>query len=84
MSSYVGPTIKNNLLYIEDHLKNNEWFAGSSMTGADIQMGFPLEACVSSGVVDAKYPRIMAYVKRFQARPAYQRALQKGGPYDYA
>jgi len=83
MSGYVSPNIKVMLDFIENHLANREWFAGSSLSGADIQMSFPLEACVMSGVA-GKYPGITAYVKQIHARPAYQNALKEGGPYDYA
>lgn len=84
MKSFVGPNIKNNLAFIEDYLATHEWFAGNKLTGADIQMSFPLEASVASGVADHQYPNIIAYVKRIHARPGYQKALTVGGPYDYA
>jgi len=84
MKSFVGPNIKNNLAFIEDYLAAHEWFAGNKLTGADIQMSFPLEASVASGVADNQYPNIIAYVKRIHARTAYQKALAAGGPYDYA
>ncbi|WP_250658072.1 glutathione S-transferase family protein [Alkalimarinus coralli] len=83
MASYVGPNIRDNLTFIDNHLANNAWFAGNKLTGADLQMSFPLEASVASGVAD-KYPNIKAYVQRIHARPAYQKALETGGPYDYA
>jgi glutathione S-transferase len=81
--SYIGPNIKDSFDFIEHHLQQNEWFTGGKLTGADIQMSFPLEASVASGVVGDQYPKITAYVKRFQSRPAYQKALETGGPYDY-
>ena len=84
MSSYVSPNIRAMLDYVENHLGEFEWFTGDALTGADIQMSFPLEACVMSGVADEKYPNIKAYVKRIHAREAYQRGLEVGGPYDYA
>lgn len=84
MKSFIGPNIKNNLAFIEDYLAAHEWFAGNKLTGADIQMSFPLEASVASGVADNQYPNIIAYVKRIHARTAYQKALAAGGPYDYA
>ncbi len=84
MTGYVSPNIKVMLDYIEDHLSQNEWFSGDTLTGADIQMSFPLEACVAGGVAGAKYPSIKAYVKRIHAREGYQKALKEGGPYDYA
>ncbi len=81
--AFIGPQIKTHLSFVEDYLKQHEWFAGDQLTGADIQMSFPLEASFARGG-GAQYPNIAAYVKRIHARPAYQRALAKGGPYDYA
>ncbi len=81
--SYIGPSIKGNFDFIENHLQKNEWFSGGKLTGADIQMSFPLEASVSSGAVSDNYPKITTYVKRIQSRPAYKKALETGGPYDY-
>ncbi len=83
MSSYVQPNIDSNLQFVNEHLVNNEWFCGDEMTGADIQMSFPLEAVTARGSA-SNYPDIEAYVKKFQSRPAYQAALEKGGTYDYA
>ncbi len=83
MSSYVQPNIDTNLTFVEDHLKDNAWFCGQELTGADIQMSFPLEAVMARGS-EARYPNIKAYVDKFQARPAYQAALEKGGEYDFA
>jgi glutathione S-transferase len=83
MSSFVAPNIKNNMVFIENYLAKNEWFAGTQMTGADFQMSFPLEAAVAGRAI-GNYPNVTAWVKRVQARPAYQRALKAGGPYDYA
>ncbi len=80
---FIGPQIKTHFDYVEAHLGKHEWFAGDSLSGADIQMSFPLEASVARGVA-GQYPNITAYVKRFQARPAYQKALEAGGAYDYA
>ena len=82
MDGYFGPNIQANMEYIEAHLEHNQWFAGDTLSGADIQMSFPLEASASRGI--KQYPNITAYVQRIHAQPAYQRALQKGGKYDYA
>ncbi|RHW76241.1 glutathione S-transferase family protein [Colwellia sp. RSH04] len=84
MDGYVLKNIGDNLALIEIHLKENEWFAGDTLTGADIQMSFPLEAWASQNKHNPSYPTIIAYVKRIQNRPAYQKALQVGGAYDYA
>ncbi|MCA6063310.1 glutathione S-transferase family protein [Thalassolituus marinus] len=84
MNSYVGPNLANNMRYIESHLGNNHWFAGDQLTGADFQLIFPLEASLHRGIKAEEFPNIAAFVKRVQTLPAYQTALQKGGPYDYA
>ena len=83
MSAYAGPNIKSNLSFINQHLETNEWFCGDKLTGADIQMSFPLEAMVSQQGLE-EYPNIVAFVKKFQARPAYQKGLKAGGTYDFA
>jgi len=83
MTSFIGPNITNNMVFINDYLAKNEWFAGSQLTGADFQMSFPLEAAMA-GRAEGNYPHVKAWVKRVQARPAYQKALAAGGPYDYA
>ncbi|WP_165855593.1 glutathione S-transferase [Marinobacter sp. JSM 1782161] len=81
---FIGPQIKNHLDFVESHLKNNEWFLGDKLSAADIQMSFPLEASVARGIVGDDRPAIRDYVRRYQSRPAYRRALEKGGDYDFA
>jgi len=83
LDSYAGPNIKTNLAFIENHLSQQEWFCGDKLTGADIQMSFPLEAMIAREGGD-QYPNIAAFVRKFQSRPAYQKALEAGGEYDYA
>lgn len=82
--SFVEPRLAQNLGFIEDELGRSQWFAGDEMSGADIQMSFPLEAAVSRGGIDGQYPRIRDFVQRVHERPAYRRALDRGGPYSYA
>jgi glutathione S-transferase len=79
---FTNPQIASHFSWIEDHLSRHEWFVGESISAADIQMSFPLEAARARGVVGERYPRIAEYVTRFQQRPAYQRALA-AGDYDY-
>ena len=66
--------------FIEGHLSNNTWFAGEHLTMADFQMSFAVEAALSRSNDGAAYPQLKAYGERLRARPAYQRAIQKGGP----
>jgi glutathione S-transferase len=80
-AAFIMPNITNHLNFLEGELGKSEWFAGADFTGADIQMSFPLEAAVARGGLDAKRPKLMAYLERIHARPAYQRALERGGPY---
>ena len=80
-AAFVMPNITNHLNFMEAELGKSEWFAGADFSGADIQMSFPVEAAVARGGLDAKRPKLMAYLERIHARPAYQRALERGGPY---
>ena len=81
MSSFVDPQLKLHLDYLEGELGKSEWFAGNEFSAADIQLSFPLEAFAARGGLDSSYPRLSAFLQRIHARPAYQRALQKGGEY---
>lgn len=82
MTMFVNPQLKLHVDYMEAELGKSEWFAGDQMTGADIQMSFPLEAVASRAARDLSLPNITAFLKRIHARPAYQRALERGGPYE--
>ncbi len=81
---FIGPMIRTHLDFVESQLANKTWFLGDQLTGADIQMSFPLEASVARGIVGRNRPNIKKWVERVHARPAYQRALEKGGEYDFA
>jgi len=79
---FIEPQLTAQLDYMEAELGKATWFAGSELTGADIQMSFPLEAAVARAELGASRPRLMGFLERIHARPAYARALAKGGPYD--
>jgi glutathione S-transferase len=81
-SSFIQPQINQQLDYMESELGKIGWFAGDAFSAADIQMSFPLEAAAARGGLGESHPKLMAYLQRIHARPAYQRALQRGGPYD--
>lgn len=83
MGGYFGPNLLDSLKFIEDHLSQNSWFAGESMSGADYQMIFPLEAIKAAGGAKP-YPHIEAYVEKVHQLDSYKRAVEKGGQYDYA
>ena len=79
------PMVDVHLKYVESELASRAWFAGQSFTAADIMMSFPLEAAQSRGGISrATHPHIFEWVDKIHARPAFQAALTKGGPYAYA
>jgi glutathione S-transferase len=80
-SSFIEPQIRQHLDYLEGELNENDWFAGNEFSGADIQLSFPLEAAAARGGLDTSRPRLMDFLKRIHARPAYQRAVERGGEY---
>ncbi len=84
MDLMVRPNLKRQLDFMEAELGRSEWFAGAALTGADIMMSFPLEAAAQRAGLDASRPRLMAFLKRIHARPAYKLALARGGPYSFA
>jgi glutathione S-transferase len=78
---YLSPNIKRNLEHMNKTLGNSTWFCGNDMTAADIQMSFPVEAAAVRTDLEKEYPNLKSFLKRVRARPAYQAALEKGGPY---
>lgn len=80
-ASFVQPQIDAHLDFMEAELAERPWFSGAEMTAADVQLSFPLEAAASRGGLNASRPRLHDFLQRIHARPAYQRALERGGPY---
>jgi glutathione S-transferase len=79
-NAFIGPQLKLHLDYMESELEKSQWFAGEEFTVADIQMSYPLEAAQSRAGLDATRPRLSAFLQRIRDRPAYQRAVERGGP----
>jgi glutathione S-transferase len=83
--AFIDPQLETHLGFMEAELGKSRWFAGDELTAADIQMSFPIEAARDrAGVTRATRPRLSEFLERIHARPAYQRALANGGPYDFA
>ena len=82
ITTLVNPQLKQHMDYWESELGKSEWFAGGEFTAADIQMSFPLEAASARAGLEHGHPKAMAFLERIHARPAYKRALEKGGPYE--
>ena len=80
-SAFIQPQLTLHLDYIESELAKSTWFAGNELTAADIQMSYPLEAARSRAGLASDRPRSVAFLQRIHARPAYQRALERGGEY---
>ena len=78
---FVERQLKTHLAFMEGELSRSTWFAGEEFTAADVQMSFVLEASAARGGLDARYPRLHATLGRMRARPAYARAIEKGGPF---
>jgi len=79
--SFILPNNERNLDYMEGELRGRDWFAGGEFSAADIQMSFPLEAARARGGLDERRPRLMDFLARIHARPAYLRAIERGGAY---
>lgn len=77
---YTAPNLRRNASFIDAELGKSTWFAGEELTAADVQMSYPVEALV--GRTDLATTRMRAFLDRIHARPAYQRAIEKGGPFD--
>jgi glutathione S-transferase len=76
----IDSEMANHLGYVEASLAGRDWLMGD-FSAADIQMSFVGEVTGAFGQF-ATYPNIKAWVDRFQSRPAYKRALEKGGAYN--
>jgi len=80
MQMRVEPEIANHLGFVDAYLEGKDYFVANRFTAADIEMSFVLDAANNRGGLD-RYPNLVRVRKLQQARPAYQRALEKGGPY---
>ncbi len=80
----MGSQLKLHLDYLEAELGAAPWFAAEAFSAADIMLSFPLEAATDRAGLDETRPKLMDFLKRIHARPAYRRALENGGAYRYA
>jgi glutathione S-transferase len=79
-SSFVTPNLTRHLAFIESELTSRPWFVGDDLTAADIQMSYPLEAASARAGDAAQAPNIQRVLAAMRARPAYARAVERGGP----
>lgn len=79
---FLGPNLKTHMAFIEKALGESTWFAGEEFSAADIQMSFPVEAAAARGGQSAHPPKMAAFLERIHARPAYKKAMERGGPFE--
>jgi glutathione S-transferase len=80
LKPYIDGEIAKHLTYIEGALRERDFLVGNELTGADVMISFVLEAA-QAGDRLKDHPALSRYLERLHARPAYRRALEKGGPY---
>lgn len=79
--SFIAPNLQRQLAFMEAEIAKQPWFAGAEFSAADVQMSYPVEALAASGGLGTTSPKLADWLARIHARPAYPRALAKGGPY---
>jgi len=79
--AWLNKQLETHARYMEAELGNNPWFAGDELSMADIQMSFPVFALLARGGIES-LPNLKAWQKRVEMRPAWKRAIEKGGPLD--
>jgi len=77
----IRPMLDLHLDYVESELSERPWFAGDTLTAADVMMSFPLEAAAKWAGWNANRPATSDWLNRIHGRDAYTRALEKGGRY---
>lgn len=78
----IDSQIGSHLAFFDAALGDHEWLVGNALSGADIMMSFIAEIAAMSDAA-AAFPRLVDYAYRIQARPAWQVALARGGPYRF-
>jgi len=77
----LGPQIANHFAFLESELGQRDWFAGADFSAADVQMSFPIQAAAERVGFGGRLTNLQGFVDRIQARPAYKRAVERGGAY---
>ena len=80
-SSYLGPNLERNVEFMNATLASRPWFSGPHLTAADIQMSFILEGLNVAMDLASEAPHLADCLARCHADPAYQRAIERGGPF---
>lgn len=78
----IDEQIASHLDFVDAALGDDDWLVGNTLSGADVMMSFVVEIAAMQGKA-ADRPRLLAYARRIQARPAWRAALARGGPYAF-
>ena len=78
----INDELNRHLGYLNQSLEGVEWFVANTFSGADVQLSFVVELAPLLHTLES-FPNLAAFRDRIHARPAYQRALEKGGQYDF-
>jgi len=81
-ATFTNAEIRSHVSFVEAELEGRAWLTGDELTGADVMMSYPLQAAMSRGAPGEAFPRVEAYLAQIDARPAYKRAIERGGPFD--
>jgi glutathione S-transferase len=77
---FLDPNLTAHLAFLADHLGKHAFFAGDAFSAADVQMSFPIEGAVARAGGGIS-PKLTEWLAKIQARPAYRKAIEKGGEY---
>ena len=80
----LDPQIKTHFKFWNDELLREGWFCGGQFSAADIMMSFVVEAASSRIEFNDDATGVRKWLEAIRSRPAYQKALEKGGAYAYA
>jgi glutathione S-transferase len=75
----ITPQFATHFAFLESELAGRDWFAGDTLTAADVQMSFPLDAASARAGLGGRFPKLQGFLDRIHARPAYKRAIERGG-----
>jgi glutathione S-transferase len=78
---FLDANIKRNMDFIESSLTGSKWFCGDRFTAADVQMSFAIEAAEVRSDLSG-YPHLAGFLAAIRGRPAYKKAIDKGGHYE--
>jgi glutathione S-transferase len=80
-AGYLDANVAQHMAFMNDTLTGRDWFVMDRLSAADVQMSFALEAAEVRTPLHREAPHLAAFLDRVRARDAYQRALERGGPY---